>query len=156
MGLPAWAIASATSTVPASDDDTGGGDESLPVRLSYEQLFAADDDDDESDDEDCDDHEFELESKRQPRVSAPGKTKARIKLSVIMVPSAAAVVLGSGKRKQAAGQRNNGDAGSSKRPKRNLCRFNGGCDNKNHSNGLCKAHGGGKRYSTQVGVERVQ
>jgi hypothetical protein len=183
MALPAWAIAPATSTGPLSDIDTGGGgDESLPVRLSYEQRSDADDDDeesedvdcddhefalgdeslqvrlnyeqqfdvdddgDESDDEDCDDHEFELESKRQPRVSALGKTKARAKWSATTTASAAgAVVLGSGKRKQAAGQRNDGGAGSSKRPKRTLCRFNGGCDNKNHSNGLCRAHGGGRR-----------
>jgi hypothetical protein len=146
LGLPAWAIAPATSTGPAGDDDTGGGgDESLPVRLSYEQRFDADDNDDESEDEYCDDHEFEPESKRPPRVSALGKTKARAKWSATMATAPTVVVLGSGKRKEAAGQRNNGGAGSSKRPKRTLCRFNGGCDKVIYGNGLCSAHGGGKR-----------
>jgi hypothetical protein len=144
LGLPAWAIA--PSSGPASDDDTGGGgDESLPVRLSYEQRFDADDDDDESDDEDCDDHEFELESKRQSPVSALGKTKARAKWSATTTSSRGVLVPGNGKRKQAAGQQNNGDEASTKRPKRTRCRFNGGCHKVMHSNGLCVAHGGGKR-----------
>jgi hypothetical protein len=147
LGLPAWAIAPAKSSGPACDDDTGGGgDESVPVRLSYAQRSDFDDDDDESDDEVCDDDEFEPESKRQRRVSALGKTKARAKWSATKATaSAGVVVLGSSKRKQAAGQRNNGHAGSSKRPKRYLCRFNGGCDKVVQSNGLCLAHGGGKR-----------
>jgi hypothetical protein len=145
LGLPAWAIAPATSTGPASDGDAGGGgDESLPVRLSYEQRSDADDDDDESEDEDCDDHELELESKRKSRVSALGKTKARAKWSAT-VAAADVVVLRSSKRKQVSGQRNNGGAGSSKRRKGALCRFDSGCDNIIQSNGLCTAHGGGKR-----------
>jgi hypothetical protein len=145
MGLPAWAIAPATSTGPGSDDGDRGGDESLPVRLSYEQRSDGDDDNDESDDEDCADYELELERKRQPRVSAQAKTKARAKWSATMAAAPGVVVLGSSKRKQATGQRNNDCAGSSKRPKRSLCRFNGGCDKVIHSHGLCMAHGGGKR-----------
>jgi hypothetical protein len=145
LGLPAWVIAPATSRGSASDDDTGGGDESLPVRLSYAQRFNADDDDDESEDEDYDYHELEPESKRQPPVSALWRTKARAKWSGTIVASAGVVVLGSGKWKQAAGQRNNGDAGSSKRPKKTPCRFDGGCDYLVRSNGLCMTHGCGKR-----------
>jgi hypothetical protein len=96
-------IAPATSQGPASDDDTGGGgDESLPARLTNVQQFDANDDD-EREDEGCDGHELELESKRQPRVSALGKTKARAKSSAIMPVSRGVVVLGSGKRKQASG-----------------------------------------------------
>jgi hypothetical protein len=143
MDLPAWAIAPASPQGPASDDDTGGGgDECLPGRLSYLQQFDADDDDDESYDDDCDDHEFELETEPQPR---PGKTKARAKWSSTIAAAPGALVLGSGKRKQAAGQRNNGGAGNSKRPKQRPCRFDGGCDKTIRSNGLCIAHGGGKR-----------
>jgi hypothetical protein len=181
MGLPAWAIAPASSRGPVTNDDTGGGDdESLPVRLSYVQRFVADDDDDESDDEDCDDHELavgdeslpvrlsneqrsdaddddesdnedyddhelELETKGKPRVSALGKTKARAKWSPKTSASSGVLAPGSGKRKQAVGQRNNGGAESSKRRKRTLCRFNGGCDKVSKRNGLCIAHGGGKR-----------
>jgi hypothetical protein len=146
LGLPAWAVAPATSRGPASDHETGGGgDESMPVRLSYEQRSDGDYDDDESEDENFDYHELELESKRQPRVSAQGKTKARAKWSATPTASGGAVVFGSGKRKQAAGQRNNGGAGSSKRRKRPRCRFNGGCDKVVQSNGLCVGHGGGKR-----------
>jgi hypothetical protein len=158
MGLPAWAIAPATSSGPASDDDTGGGgDVSLLVRLSYEQRSDGDDDDDddESDGEDFDDHEFELESKRQSRVSALGKTKARAEGSATATALPGAVVLGSSKRKQAAGQRNNGGAGSSKRRKGSLCRFDGGCDNRIQSNGLCTAHGGGKRCQHAGGCGKV-
>jgi hypothetical protein len=144
MGLPAWAIAPATSRCLAGDIDTGGGDDSLIVRLSYEHQSDGDDND-ESEDEECDDDELELESKCQPRVPALGKTKARAKWSGTTTASADEVVLGSGKRKQAAGQQNDGSARSSKRPKGSLCRFNGGCDKNVQSNGLCKAHGGGKR-----------
>jgi hypothetical protein len=146
LGLHAWAIAPATSTVPASDSHAGGGGtESLPVRLSYVQQFDDDDDDGESEDENCDDREFEPESKRRLCVSGLGKTKARAKWSATTAGAPGVVVAGRGKRKQAAGQRNNGDAGSSKRRKRYLCRFNGGCDKIIKSNGLCQAHGGGKR-----------
>jgi hypothetical protein len=114
----------------------------VPVRLSYAQRSDGDDGDDESDDEDWDDHERELESKRHQRVSALGKTKARTKWSATMAAAPGALVLGSGKRKQAVEQRSKGGAG---RPKGPLCRFNGGCDNLVQSNGLCVAHGGGKR-----------
>jgi hypothetical protein len=145
LGLPAWAIAPATSTGSDGDDDGSEGDETLPVRLSYEQGSDANDDDDESEDEDCDAHEFEPESKRQPRVSEPGKTKARAKRGATTTASRGLDVLASCKRKQAAGQWNNGDAGSSKRPKLNICRFDGGCHKLIHSHGLCVAHGGGKR-----------
>jgi hypothetical protein len=146
MGLPAWAVAPATSGGPACDDDTGGGgDESLPVRLSYEHRSDGDDGDDESEDEDCDDHELEFETKHQPRVSALGKTKAHAKWSATTTASPDTVVLGSGKRKHTTGRRTNGNAGSSKRPKGTFCRFNGGCDKKIETNGLCKAHGGGQR-----------
>jgi hypothetical protein len=146
LGLPAWAIAPANSSGPACDDDTGGGgDESVPVRLSYAQRSDFDDDDDESDDEVCDDDEFGLENKRRSRVSAMGETKARAKWSATMAAAPSVAVLESNKRKQAAGQRNSGAAGSAKRPRGSLCRFNGGCDKLIQSNGLCKAHGGGKR-----------
>jgi hypothetical protein len=155
LGLPAWAIAPATSNGPPSDDDTGGGGgESLPVRLSYEQGFDAGDNDDESEDEDCDDSEFEPESKHQPRVCALRKTKARAKRSATMAAPAGVVVPGSGKRKQAGQQRNNGDDGSSKRRK-GLCRFNGGCHNLVHSYGLCKTHGGGKRCQYAGGCHKA-
>jgi hypothetical protein len=151
LGLPAWAIAPVTSSGHASDDDASVGDESLPVRLSYEQQIDVDDDDDEGEKEDCDDRELEFESKR---VSAQGKTKAHAKWSATMAGSAGVVVLGSGKRKQAAGKRNNGGAGSSKRPKGSLCRFDGGCDKKIQSNGLCSAHGGGKRCQHAGGCRK--
>jgi hypothetical protein len=180
--LPAWAIAPATSRGPAAslpvrqiyaqqfnadgDDDESddedcddhelaGGGASLPVRLRYVQRSDGDNDDDESDDEDCDDHELELESKRQPRVSALGKGKARAKWNATTTAAAGAVVLGGGKRKQVAGQRNNGDAGSSKRRKRYLCRFDGGCDHVVKSNGLCRTHGGGKRCQYAGGCHKA-
>jgi hypothetical protein len=145
LGLLVWAIAPSTSSGPASDDGGRSGDESLPVRLSFEHRSDGDDDDDESEDEDCKDHGLELESKPQPPVSAQGKTKARAKWSSTTTAAPDAVVLESGKRKQSARQRNNGGAGSSKRPKGSLCRFNGGCRKFTQGNGLCKAHGGGKR-----------